>query len=189
MQDGPPLRRCQFRFARSSYLVLYMIDLILFYVIPLVVATVLYLLIGRILYMSRNIRRNDAQLVVRSSLQEAPHRRGDSRIQVGQEGVAVNTDLCISLSYYICQVEEAASISKEVRLSWKSSFKINIFMCVWILRNDTDEWNKTKIFQRAILLQHSGNALRNMRLKVKNWDSYFRVSVLFFLYYCSKETL
>ncbi|RUS72732.1 hypothetical protein EGW08_019499 [Elysia chlorotica] len=82
MQGGAPLKRCQYRFARSSYMVLYMVDLILFYVMPLVVATVLYLLIGRILYMSRNIRRNDAQLVVRSSLQEAPRRRGDSRVQV-----------------------------------------------------------------------------------------------------------
>ncbi|GFS27431.1 thyrotropin-releasing hormone receptor-like [Elysia marginata] len=82
MQDGPPLRRCHFRFARSSYLVLYMVDLILFYAIPLVVATVLYLLIGRILHESRNIRRNDSHLVARGSLQEAPLRRGDSRIQV-----------------------------------------------------------------------------------------------------------
>ncbi|KAK0046403.1 thyrotropin-releasing hormone receptor, partial [Biomphalaria pfeifferi] len=48
---------CNFRLARSSYVVLYMIDLIVFYVIPLIIATVLYLLIWRILYLSRAMRK------------------------------------------------------------------------------------------------------------------------------------
>ncbi|CAL1540004.1 unnamed protein product, partial [Lymnaea stagnalis] len=69
---------CHFRFARSSYLVLYMIDLILFYVIPLIIATVLYLLIGRILYLSRALRKND-----RVPKRRSPKKRADSRVQVG----------------------------------------------------------------------------------------------------------
>ncbi|KAK6981896.1 thyrotropin-releasing hormone receptor, partial [Biomphalaria glabrata] len=67
---------CNFRLARSSYVVLYMIDLIVFYVIPLLIATVLYLLIWRILYLSRAMRKND-----NSKERRSPKRRADSRVQ------------------------------------------------------------------------------------------------------------
>ncbi|CAG5128161.1 unnamed protein product, partial [Candidula unifasciata] len=80
VRNEPPVLKCQKRLARSSYLVTYMIDLILFYVIPLIIATVLYLLIGRILYLSRALRKSE-QPSSRHSQKGSAVRRTDSRVQ------------------------------------------------------------------------------------------------------------
>ena len=52
LSDGSLVSSCQFRLARSSYLVFYMMDLVVFYVVPFIITTVLYGLIARILVLT-----------------------------------------------------------------------------------------------------------------------------------------
>ncbi|XP_076449133.1 thyrotropin-releasing hormone receptor-like, partial [Babylonia areolata] len=52
LSDGTSITKCMFRLQRSSYLTLYMIDLVVFYIIPFFITTVLYCLIGRILVLT-----------------------------------------------------------------------------------------------------------------------------------------
>ena len=51
-RDGSEIDTCTFKLERSSYLIIYMADLVIFYVIPLVLTGILYGLIGWILFTS-----------------------------------------------------------------------------------------------------------------------------------------
>ncbi|BFZ19301.1 hypothetical protein BsWGS_22339 [Bradybaena similaris] len=82
VHNQTPIEKCQFRLARSSYLVFFLFDLVLMYFIPLLIATILYLLIGRILYLSRNLRRIEKVTIYRGSLKQRVAPRVDSRTQV-----------------------------------------------------------------------------------------------------------
>ncbi|XP_076470017.1 thyrotropin-releasing hormone receptor-like [Babylonia areolata] len=99
LSDGSRITKCQFRLARSSYLVLYMFDLVVFYVLPLLISTALYALLARILMFS-GLQHAPGSLSVRcpplqrcrgtKAPEKAPRhhhnassqRRGDSRVQV-----------------------------------------------------------------------------------------------------------
>ncbi|KAL8568621.1 hypothetical protein ACOMHN_063693 [Nucella lapillus] len=101
LSDGSYITKCHFRLARSSYLVLYMFDLVVFYVIPFLISTVLYTLIARILILSTLHHAPSSSSFValsvrpptqrcRTTLLEktpraykaASQRRGDSRVQM-----------------------------------------------------------------------------------------------------------
>lgn len=89
LSDGSYITKCQFRLERSSYLTLYMFDLVVFYILPFLISTVLYCLIGRILVLTslRHARDRPARTPLdRRSTEKKqrhqPKRRSDSRVQV-----------------------------------------------------------------------------------------------------------
>ncbi|XP_070201458.1 thyrotropin-releasing hormone receptor-like [Littorina saxatilis] len=97
LSDGSDITKCQFRLERSSYLMLYMFDLVVFYILPFLISTVLYGLIGRILVLTSWKHARDRPTrspLGRRSPADKKHasyssqpasgskRRSDSRVQV-----------------------------------------------------------------------------------------------------------
>ena len=90
LSDGSHITKCQFRLERSSYLVLYMFDLVVFYFLPFLISTALYCLIGRILVLTslRHARDRptrtplDRRSASDKKQRHQPKRRSDSRVQV-----------------------------------------------------------------------------------------------------------